>query len=103
MTTAPLQSSAVEAVDSTDVGIAAHPLVLGAGVLVRNARSTNVLVLADHDGVINLRCIVHPGTIDVPECIFKALTGLIVSTGLRGGTPQARICKSRRFLIALPG
>ena len=31
---------------------------------------------ADHDGVINLRCIVHTGTIDVPGGIFKPSPGL---------------------------
>jgi hypothetical protein len=73
---------------------------VGASLRQRDRSRKSRRATADHDDVVG--CTVHVGTIDVPGGIFKPASRRHVSTDLRGGTPQPRMCKSERFLIALP-
>jgi hypothetical protein len=77
-----------------------------AGLRQRDRGRQSRRAAADDDDVVGIgagwcRCIVHIGTIDVPGGIFKPASPSRIAIKLRGGTPQPRMYKSRRFLIAL--
>jgi hypothetical protein len=72
-----------------------------AGLRQSNRGRQSGWAASDHNDVVGTRYFVHLATIDVPCGIFKPMSECEFSNVLRGGTPQSRMCKSRRFLIAL--